>query len=77
MDSKNSKKQILHNLVQIMDLCPQYSTSQHWIHILRRKGGKDPYTWTEEELLQKVENYYDEVLQDLVYDSKLPKEEDV
>lgn len=56
---------ILYNLVQINELFPQYSISQHLWHILRTKGGEQPYYWDNNKLLNKIEQYLDELHTDL------------
>lgn len=72
-----SKEQILYNIVQILETFPQYNISQHLIHILRRKGDPiEPYFWTDEELLKKLEHYYDELTSELIANKKELKEED-
>lgn len=71
MKNSNTKLQIFHNLDQILEMCPQYSTSQHLIHMLRSKGNSpDPYYWSEEFLLKRLEDYYDELVADLVFDAQ-------
>lgn len=73
--NSNAGQQIIHNLIQIMEICPQYKLNQHWIHILRTKGNApDPYTWSEEFLLSRCEKYYDELISEL---SAPKKEEDL
>lgn len=61
-----TQKQFLYNLAQIIELFPQYSIAQHVLHFLRPKGDKDPYFWSNESLLKKIEQYYDELKQDLL-----------
>lgn len=64
---KQAKEQIFHNMVQIIDSFPQYSIAQHFYHLLRKKGDpKDPYFWTDQEFLKKIEHYYDELNNELV-----------
>ena len=61
------EQQILYNLVQITDMFPQYTLSQHVVHILRTKGKNiDPYFWDNITLLSIVEGYLDELHTDLV-----------
>ena len=52
---------VLYNLVQLNDLFPQYSISQHLWHLLRSKGDEQPYYWDNNKLLSKVEQYLDEL----------------
>lgn len=68
MDFKKDKRkiqvqqQVFHLLVDIVELYPQYSFSQHLLHILRKKGdSKEPYFWEDDVLLKKLEDYYDEL----------------
>lgn len=71
-----SKEQIFHNFVQIIETFPQYTMVQHLLHILRKKGDpKDPYTWSDEELLKKFENYYDELTYELTNKELVTEEE--
>lgn len=68
LDKRNTqiREQIFHNFVQILESFPQYKITQHLWHILRKKeDSKDPYFWTDEELLKKFEKYYDELVEDL------------
>ena len=57
------KQQIFHNLIEITELYPQYTTTQHLSAILRRKNdsGKQFHSWTEEELLKKIEQHKTEL----------------
>jgi hypothetical protein len=67
------EQQIVYNLVQIIEVFDQYSLSKHLLHILRKKqDDQDPYFWSDEKLLKKIEKYYDELNTELA----LPKEED-
>lgn len=63
---KQIEEQIFYNLMQIVEQYPQYTPSQHFIHFLRTKGDTDPYFWTVEKLLKKIENYRDELDNELV-----------
>lgn len=57
-----TKQLIFHNIMEIVELFPQYTVVQHLYHILRRKGdAKDPYTWEDTKLLKKFEDYRDEL----------------
>lgn len=61
------EQQILYNLTQIVEIFPQYTMAQHFCHFLRSKGeGKQPYFWSDEQLLKKIESYYDELKNDLL-----------
>jgi hypothetical protein len=73
MDSIKTKKQIqveqqiLYNLSQIIEIAPQYTTTQHFLHFLRRKGdSREVYNWPDEFLLKKIEEYYDELKNELL-----------
>lgn len=60
------EQQIFHILVDIVEMYPQYTLSQHLCHILRRKEeSKEPYFWNDDLLLKKFEDYYDELKQEL------------
>ena len=50
-------QQIFHNLLEIVELYPQYSLSQHLAAILRSKGGKEFFHWKEEDLLKRIEQH--------------------
>ena len=58
------KSQIIHNFVEIIELFPQYTMSQHMVHILRPQTGC--YQWNDGELLKKIEKYRDELENELV-----------
>lgn len=58
------KQQIFHNLLEVTDLYPQYSTAQHLSAILRRKNNPqkpDFSFWSSEELLNAVEKHKNEL----------------
>lgn len=59
-----TKQQIFHHFVEIVELFPQYTISQHIIHAMRPQTGS--YQWTDEELLKKFEKYRDELENELV-----------
>ena len=66
-DKIRYQKQFLYNIAQIIEIFPQYSITQHIWHILRRKNeSKEAYFWSDELLLKKTEQYYDELKQDLL-----------
>jgi hypothetical protein len=56
-------QQIFHNLLEIVELYPQYSVSQHLAAISRRKNpnGKELFYWSDEELLKKIESHKSEL----------------
>lgn len=61
------EQQILYNFSQIVEAAPQYTVAQHIVHFMRRKGEKkDVYEWSDEFVLSKLENYYDELKIDLI-----------
>ena len=71
-----AREQILHNFVKILEEFPQYTISQHFCHILRKKSENiETYFWADELLLKKFEHYLDELRNDLALDKDLPKEE--
>lgn len=59
-----TKQQIFHNFVEIVELFPQYNIVQHMVHVLRPQTGC--YQWSDEELLRKFEKYRDELENELV-----------
>ncbi|XAI97420.1 hypothetical protein [Leptolyngbya phage Lbo-JY46] len=62
-----TETQIFYLLSQIVELFPQYTFSQHLSHILRTKGHRpDIYDWSDLTLLKVVEQYYDELQNELV-----------
>jgi len=66
-DRIQAEQQIFHLLLNINELFPQYSITQHLLHVLRKKEDlKEPYYWSEDVLLKKVEDYYDELHNDLI-----------
>lgn len=63
-DKQNTQTQqlIFHNLIEVVELFPQYTVTQHLWHILRKKGdGQEPYSWEDIKLLKKFEDYKDEL----------------
>jgi hypothetical protein len=67
------EQQVLYTLSQIIEIAPQYTIAQHLTHFLRTKGKeKEVYGWSDELILKKVEEYYDELKSDLL----LPVEEE-
>lgn len=62
-----TEQQVIYNLSQIVELAPQYTIAQHITHFLRRKGEpKEVYFWSDELVLKKIEEYYDELKIDLL-----------
>lgn len=60
------EEQIFYNLMQIVQTFPQYTLTQHMVHVLRRKGdAQEAYEWDIEKLLKKFENYLDELNSEL------------
>lgn len=61
-----TEQQIFHLMINIVEMYPQYTLSQHLWHVLRKKDGpSEAYFWSDEELLKRFENYYDELRADL------------
>lgn len=56
-------QQIFHNLLEIVELYPQYSVAQHLAAISRKKSstGKELFHWSDQELLKKIENHKTEL----------------
>lgn len=52
-------QQIFHNLLEVVELYPQYSVAQHFASIVRKKTsvGKELYFWSDKELLKKIESH--------------------
>jgi hypothetical protein len=67
-----TRAQILHNLVEVFELFPQYSIVHHLATITRRKDSKakEFYHWTEEEFLKRVEQHKDELEGDQLMSSE-------
>jgi hypothetical protein len=61
--SLQTKQQIFHHLVEIVELFPQYTISQHLVHVMRPQTGN--YNWSDAELLKKFEQYKDELESEL------------
>lgn len=63
------EQQILHMLAQVIEAFPQYTVSQHLLHVLRKKTDtKEPYFWSEELLLRKLEEYNEELVSEFFID---------
>lgn len=59
---KQAEEQLFYNFMNIVQQYQQYSVAQHIIHFLRTKGNsEDPYFWTNEKLLKRIEDYKDEL----------------
>ena len=59
---KQIEEQIFYNLMQIVKDFPQYTVSEHLLHVLRRKGDvEEAYFWSDEKLLKRFESYRDEL----------------
>lgn len=56
-------QQIFHNLLEIVELYPQYSVSQHLAAISRKKSstGKELFFCSDQELLKKIESHKTEL----------------
>jgi hypothetical protein len=54
-----TRAQIFHNLLELVELYPQYSVVQHLATIIRKKDpkAKEFYQWSEDELLKRVEQH--------------------
>jgi len=66
-------QQIFHNLLELTELYPEYTITQHLSGILRRKNPnvKESYFWSNDQLLKRIENYKQELETDSVNDSLL------
>ena len=57
-----TEQQIFHLLINIVEMYPEYTLSQHLWHILRKKNEvNEAYFWSDEITLKKFEDYYDEL----------------
>lgn len=56
-------QQIFHNLLEITELHPEYTISQHLAGINRRKDPKElpSYDWSNEKLLERIESYKEDL----------------
>lgn len=64
------QQQILHIMINIVEAYPQYTFSQHLAHAVRKKSElTDAYFWSDETLLKKFEDYYDELRNELNEDN--------
>lgn len=65
------EQQFLFTLAKIVESFPQYTIAQHMVHFQRRKGeNQELYYWKDDLLLQKIEEYYDELKGDLLITRK-------
>lgn len=70
-----NQKQFLYIIAQIVEIFPQYTISQHIWHILRKKNeAKEAYFWSDDLLLKKTEQYYDELKEDLILNKNIEEE---
>ena len=58
-----TEQQVFHILLNIVETSPQYTFTQHLLHMLRKKNEKqDAYFWDDDLLLKKIQSYYDELI---------------
>jgi hypothetical protein len=64
-------QQIFHNLLEIVELFPQYNLVQHFASVIRRKSDteKQFYDWSEEFFLKRIEQHREELEKDLLGDT--------
>lgn len=57
------RQQFFHNFMEVVDMYPQYSIAQHMAGFLRRKStdGPDFFHWDNKELLNRMEQYKQEL----------------
>jgi len=73
MNAQTIQKEVIRNLGEIFILYPQYTVSEHLVHILRSKGGRKPYRagsanesgWDDQYTLKQIEQYKEELLNEL------------
>lgn len=64
------EQQFLYTLSKVVESFPQYSIAQHLAHFLRKKNEtKEVYFWQDELVLQKLEDYYDELKVTLIVET--------
>lgn len=64
-----TEQQVLFTLANIIETFPQYTIAQHLSHFLRKKKEvKDAYFWSDDLILRRVEEYYDELKTDLLHE---------
>lgn len=56
-------QEIFHNLLEIVELYPQYSITRHFATIIRRKSDKEKefYHWDEEFFLKRIQQHREEL----------------
>lgn len=60
------EQQFLYILSKVVETFPQYSMSQHLLHVFRRKTEpQEPYWWNDTLSLRRIEEYYDELVKEL------------
>ena len=60
------EQQFMYTLNKCVETFPQYTISQHLLHFLRKKTESNAaYNWSNEKTLSKVEEYYDELINEL------------
>lgn len=70
-------QQFIHILNKIIETFPQYTLSQHLAHFLRKKSETlESYHWTNEKTLLKIEEYYNELINELYVTGYDPYNED-
>lgn len=58
---------IIHGLVEILELYPQYSIAQHLCYLTDRKlEGKDCYKFTDNEILKEIEKYNEKLEEEVI-----------
>jgi hypothetical protein len=66
MNNQTIQKEIMRNIGELIMLYPQYTASQHLVHFLRSQGDEEKaYSWTNHKLLKKIENYREELANEL------------
>ncbi len=77
MNNQTVQKEIIRNIGELMVLYPQYTASQHLVHFLRSLGDEEKaYSWTNQKLLKKIENYREELANELAEPSDTDDEDD-
>lgn len=60
-EERVTRSAILVSIDRIVETYPMIPVAQHLRAILRAKGGKDSFEWTNKELLTKLEKYVNEL----------------
>jgi|GEM_PF-5403684 hypothetical protein len=55
------RKTILELLLNIVDEVPELSVPAILVTLMRRKGGDDPYFWTDEQLIEKLRLFQQDI----------------